>query len=817
MNNSTNCTAADVEQFKLSVSELPDILVFLLGFFGNLIVIIALRRERLLRSSLNYLVLNLSFCNVCVVTFLIPFELVIKFYNHDYPFGQVGCTLILPLATYAINVSVVSLLVITVDRYVAIVHAITWPPHHRHTVRTIVLIHVYGLITIIPYMTTVKVGVKNCTRVCEETWSETSGKAYTIVLFLLQYAIPLPVMIVLYTKAWIHLKRQNDRTIRLSEEARTARSMSMVSQDYPRRRASNLTSTYRNEFKNMLLSFCFAPCRYQMLRRQQRQQGSMISSVGDEYFVANYRRRQTIRTFLIFLLIIVIFAVSSLPNQIKWLLITFHKKHPSAWANHTINVLHYANCVTNPFIFGGLNKYFWQAYKRVVFCVKRADQENFDVTTGTYADSPTRTSLRKKSSELFKEGIITRNPVIFITAGSMDSVFNLEDDTGDNICLGSEPMSLKFVQFEESNRSKFRKISTITTHSDVGWKKHRKISAALVEDRQRKLTLPPFTGNRICSKEKEIIQKISVPSKVNEKEFTFNSSFALLPPPSRKSSASLREKFYSLMSLNNPFRKSLTSNNMDLIERKEREHRKISKTLIAKDRARKLTLPILNKRNKIPNIRKYSEPVDIIREEPDDNDSREHISLLPHQEEHTTIATNNITMPKRKNGISSNLNSRKSNTERILLIHTTEKTTTDQPQSAATEELSSGEESNSTCQTILTNSQYISNNSDTCLQCKKEILTEGRADDKHNNYQCLNKPDIEGSNFGDEEKEIDLVLEAIENCRESRMLEPDSFLQDHLIGLLEKLGKRSMCTENEIDYDRTFNFARIEHLPESYI
>jgi len=69
MNNSTNCTAADVEQFKLSVSELPDILVFLLGFFGNLIVIIALRRERLLRSSLNYLVLNLSFCNVCVVTF----------------------------------------------------------------------------------------------------------------------------------------------------------------------------------------------------------------------------------------------------------------------------------------------------------------------------------------------------------------------------------------------------------------------------------------------------------------------------------------------------------------------------------------------------------------------------------------------------------------------------------------------------------------------------------------------------------------------------------------------------------------------------
>ena len=831
--NSTNSTVG--VGYKLGIRELPEIVIFFLGFFGNMVIIIAICKERLLRSSLNYLVLNLSFCNVLLVIFSIPFQLGLKYNNNDYPFGQGGCKFLYPLATYATNASVMFLLVITIDRYLAIVHAVTWPPHKSQTIRTILIIHVYGLITVIPLMVTTKLTTgEDKVRCCSEAWNDTSKKAYTIILFLLQYAIPLPVMIALYTKAWIHLKKQNDRTIRLSEEARTARSLSMVSEEYPPRRCtSTLRSTYRNEFKYMFLSFCFAPCHYQSLRKEKRRHGSTNSSVGAEYFVANYRRRQTIRTFLIFLLIITVFAVSSLPNQIIWLLRVFYSKRTlPEWAHYTSILLHYANCVSNPFIFGGLSKYFWRAYKRVFFCGRRASRDNFNNTSATFADSPRGTSLREGSSELFKEGIITRNPVIFISAGSMDSVFVINDEDEDEVELS---MSEKRVKFKFSNHSNpFRKLSTITTHSEgmpntlqYGRKKHRKISAALVEDRQRKLTLPVLTDSQICSKEKERIRKTSVPAKVNEKEFVFDDTFALLPPPARKTSNSLSEK---LRSLNGPFRKLSTSSNTELVDTDDKKHRKLSKTLAMQDRTRKLTLPTLNERNDemASNSSDTSLKAGFKTEESNyiTEESKENTSLLPCHEKHPTI------MKKRKNACD------QSNIGKTFFSQVIADMRTLEEHNSQAEELSGGEDSICTAESTLNSAEYLPLERD--MSCDKNMITDCNCSDENQNSACKN----ELNNCGDVAKnnrliphlsdqkngiitnghsivlqtdscnlsndmEMDLVLEAIKNYRESRCLDSNKFILEHLCGLLSRMEEGSLLVnpDNNIrsDTDRPSN------------
>ncbi|XP_066929202.1 uncharacterized protein [Clytia hemisphaerica] len=572
---SNNTTIKPTDLLPVEAKDIPQIIICIVGFLGNLVVISAIIFDKRLQTSLNYLVLNLSFCNICVVVFSIPFQLLTKRHHHDFIFGELGCQLIYPFATWAVNVSVSSLLTITIERWIAIVHPMTWRSCQKHTLKMIFANHVYGYVTIIPYAVHIRLAVIPGTelRYCAEIWDTGTAKFYTILLFLLQYLLPLALMMFFYTSAWIHLKRQNDHTIRLSEEARTARSMSLRLNNEEEIRArfakrgrteSILSTTYSGEAKDMCLMFCLK--MFRVSNYYKRTSSSASSSYDNaDYFIANGRRRQTIRTFFMFLLIIVIFAISSLPNQIIWLVYSFKQGAKfSESVTSTFVIFHYLNYIMNPFIYGGLNKYFLRAYKRLFLC-SHSEENNNTSTTLAPPCSPGLTG----HPDLFREGIITRNPVNVISAGSLDSIYEEAEEEDewsvatdkDQTPVSSPPMSTKRVKFKFSVTSNpFRKLSTISNMSDQEKKerRHRKISQALVQDRQRKLTLPALAASTsINHEDKARIRKHSVPAQIqNPKAFIFDDSFSVLPP-TRVNSSSLKDKLNLLTSRVSP-RSSVT-------------------------------------------------------------------------------------------------------------------------------------------------------------------------------------------------------------------------------------------------------------------
>ena len=401
----SNNTTTPYYPLEMSVFVLQSI-ILIIGISGNLLVISAIVSDRRLRSSLNYLVLNLSVCNICAVVFSIPFQLTVMRYNNDFVFGDIGCKILYPCSTWAFNVSVSLLLTITIDRYIVIVHPFFWRSVRHHTLKIIAANYLYGIATVVPYACNIEISYDdNGLRYCQETWSLGVSRFYTVFLFFLQCVIPVSAMIVLYTLAWFNLKRTNELTIRLSEAARKAQTMSLRQQqdsddafdsggsgssDYTgallrRPRHPSIVSTYSDEAKMMCLAFCCPiGCRPWSRCRRKKQQRSTTTrtllsspqtepSAAVDHYVANGRRRQTIRTFFMFLLIITIFTVSSLPSQLNWIFASFSKINLPASLVHAFVLLHYVNFVTNPFIYGGLNKYFLRAYKRLFLCSSPSD------------------------------------------------------------------------------------------------------------------------------------------------------------------------------------------------------------------------------------------------------------------------------------------------------------------------------------------------------------------------------------------------------------------------------------------------------------
>lgn len=107
------------KMFSLSV-------ILVMSLFGNLLVIYVVCRNRSLRRTINYFILNIAVSDVLIPVIVIPMALVnLARDSHTWlfkgPLGVITCKLVLFLADVSPAVSIVSLIFMTLDRFLAVV------------------------------------------------------------------------------------------------------------------------------------------------------------------------------------------------------------------------------------------------------------------------------------------------------------------------------------------------------------------------------------------------------------------------------------------------------------------------------------------------------------------------------------------------------------------------------------------------------------------------------------------------------------------------------------------------------------------------
>ncbi|KAK3751526.1 hypothetical protein QZH41_007076 [Actinostola sp. cb2023] len=160
---------------------------------------------------------------------------------------------------------------------------------------------------------------------CIEKWPNPQKKfrqAYTIVLFLLQYALPLVLMITLYSITLRSLFNNNKSFPGMKAGAGEKEPSSNESHPEAEKRTNTLKEL---------------------------------------------RKEQHLKVTKMFITVVIVFAISMFPNQVFWLWVDFGNlsvKYHFSITSIICRIFTYSNSVLNPFIYGLYSKEFRKGYKK---------------------------------------------------------------------------------------------------------------------------------------------------------------------------------------------------------------------------------------------------------------------------------------------------------------------------------------------------------------------------------------------------------------------------------------------------------------------
>ncbi|XP_054585709.1 C-C chemokine receptor type 3 [Eptesicus fuscus] len=200
---STPCVKVDVQV--LGTQLLPPLyaLVFGVGLLGNLMVVVILTKYRRLCILTNIYLLNLAICDLLFL-FTLPFWIHYLKWN-EWVFGHWMCKLLSGLYCIGLYGEIFFIILLTLDRYLAIVHAVfalrtrTVTIGIVSSVLTWVLAGLVALPEFIFHKAQEQSGMLFCSSLYPEDEEDAWKRFYALRMNLLSLALPLLVMVVCYS------------------------------------------------------------------------------------------------------------------------------------------------------------------------------------------------------------------------------------------------------------------------------------------------------------------------------------------------------------------------------------------------------------------------------------------------------------------------------------------------------------------------------------------------------------------------------------------------------------------------------------------
>lgn len=194
------------------------VVIAIVAFLGNCaIIIIAKTKKRLRKVAFNFFIISMATADILDALISVPMQ-VLYFHVGERWFGgligNITCKVSIFLDALSLAASVLTLMAISVDRYLAIVHVLREPMSKKKVKLVLVSLWLFAATLQSPFLVKYKVHAIEENHHCFGSWSdqrETNLKIYryeVAIRFVFLYIIPLVLMTVLYSSIIRVLKKR---------------------------------------------------------------------------------------------------------------------------------------------------------------------------------------------------------------------------------------------------------------------------------------------------------------------------------------------------------------------------------------------------------------------------------------------------------------------------------------------------------------------------------------------------------------------------------------------------------------------------------
>lgn len=326
MNSTESSVYSEPLAFKISKFILYAMILVLSSVGNTMVIIIICRFKHMKRMAGNLFIVNLALCDLLTPLISIPLEMALVENGNTWVLGSALCKLLPSAATFFTTSSSLTLAAISLDRYRTLMHPFKRRLDTRAVKILIAFVHCCSGILVTPHIVTSKLSP---TVQCGEVWPNNwLPKAYTFVLFIGQYAGPLVFMAAMYIFAAHNLFVSTQKA-----------------------RSFSISSTNTTGKRNGSLKPLSDPLK-----------ASLHNSLERHFRKHNEHNAQITKVFI---LIVVVFAVFTLPVEVLWIWGDFaggvnHKLYPTIAV--ICRLFTYANSCLNPIIFYKFSRDFHKGF-----------------------------------------------------------------------------------------------------------------------------------------------------------------------------------------------------------------------------------------------------------------------------------------------------------------------------------------------------------------------------------------------------------------------------------------------------------------------
>ncbi|XP_066570307.1 alpha-1A adrenergic receptor [Amia ocellicauda] len=208
--NCSNCTQAPGGSPSLDLTKAVALglvlgLLILFGILGNILVILSVACHRNLQTVTHYFIVNLAVADLLLTSTVLPFSAIFEILGH-WVFGRVFCNIWAAVDVLCCTASIMSLCVISVDRYVGVSYPLRYPALMTEKRAVLALLGLWALsitISIGPLF-----GWKEPAPEDETVCKITEEPGYAIFSAVGSFYLPLAVILAMYCRVYVVARRE---------------------------------------------------------------------------------------------------------------------------------------------------------------------------------------------------------------------------------------------------------------------------------------------------------------------------------------------------------------------------------------------------------------------------------------------------------------------------------------------------------------------------------------------------------------------------------------------------------------------------------